>query len=105
MARSQGMLDASQQAVDRQGQGRGRKRASKDYRAVDHRQTAEDVLSEAAGANGRRDGGRADAHHRSYPDTGDDGREGERQFDHPQQLPWCHAHRDAGVDDRSIQAP
>ena len=68
---------------------------------VDHRQPAEDVFAQPAGADRGRDRGRADADDGRDADAGDDGRQGERQLDEKQQLPRRHPHRDAGFDDRA----
>ena len=64
-----------------------------DHGRIDHRQAAEDVLAEPAGADRRGDRRGADADHRRDADAGDDRRQRQRQLDLPQQLPRRHAQR------------
>ena len=97
------MLEPGEQAVDAQGERRGRHGAGEDHCAVHHREAAEDVLAEAAGADRGGDGRRAHADHGGDANTRNDGRNRQRQLDQQQQLPRRHSHRDPGLNDRSIQ--
>ena len=95
-------LHPQQPAIDRQGKERCGDRSREDDRRVDHRQSAIDVLAESAGANRSGDGGRADADDSRDADARGDRRQGERQFDQPEQLVRRHAHRDAGLANRCV---
>ena len=87
-------------AVERQRERRRRNRAGEDHRRIDHRQPAEDVLAEAAGADRRGDRRGADANDRRDADAGDDRRQRQRQLDLPEQLARRHAERRPRLDQR-----
>ena len=70
-----------QRAVEGEREQRRRDRAGEDHRRLDHRQAAEDVLAEPAGADRGRDRRGADADDRRDADAGDDRRQRERQLD------------------------
>ena len=88
----------------RQRQRRRRHRAGEDHRRIDHRQPAEDVFAEPAGADRRGDRRGADADDRRDADAGDDRRQRQRQLDLPEQLARRHAERRPGLDQRAIDA-
>ncbi len=89
-----------QRGVARERQQRRRNRAGKNHRRVDHREAAEDVVTKSAGANRRRDGGRADANHHGDAKARHDRRQRERPFDLRQHLAGRQAHRDRAFDHR-----
>ena len=67
-------LQPGDRGVGRQRERRGRNGACQNRCRVDHRQPAEDVLAQAAGADGRRDRGSAHTNDRRDANAGDDGR-------------------------------
>ena len=81
---------------------RRRNRAGQDHRRVDHRQAAEDVLAQAAGADRGRNRRGADADDCRDADAGHDRRQRQRQLDLPQQLPRRHAQRGPRLDERAV---
>ena len=95
-------LEPGQAAINREREGGGGYRAGENHRGIDHRQTAEDVLAEAAGTDGGGDGCRADGNDRRHSNAGDDRRQRQRQFHLPQQLHRRHAEGRAGLDQRAI---
>ena len=79
---------------------RRRQCAGEDHRRVDHRQTAEDVVAEAAGANRRRDRGRPDADDDRHAQPRYDRRQGQGPFHAAQHLARCQAHGNSALNDR-----
>ena len=103
-SRAEPMLEPRQATVGQERQRRRGNRSGENRRALDHRQSAKDVLAEPARADGGRNRGRAHADHRGDPEAGHDRRQRQRQLHHEQQLSRRHAHGDAGVDDRRVEA-
>ena len=69
---------------------------------VHHRETAIDVLAEAARANRSSNRRGADADDGRDADAGDNRRQRQRQLHLPQQLARGHPHRDAGLANRRV---
>ena len=82
-----------QPAVERQRQDRRRDRTGEDHGRIDHREAAEDVLAEPAGADRRRNRRRPHANHRGDTDARDDRRQRQRQLHLTEQLPRRHPER------------
>ncbi len=97
-----GTLGQRQHAVERQRERRRWNRAGQDHRRLDHRQPAEDVFAEPAGADRRGNRRGADADDRRDANAGNDRRQRQRQLDPPQTLARCHAKRIGRLDQRGI---
>ena len=102
-ARRERLLQSPKREVGRQRHERGRNRAGQEQRVVVHPQATEDVHSEPACADRRRDRRRPHRDHRRHAHARDDEAERQRQLDLREHLPPGHPHRlgclaDAPVD-------